>query len=81
MALCPGSISLPTMSPMTANVKTIRPNKSPGNIATHHCPVINELGAALAIIAPSSGVGGLTPAPTNLSPAVNSTAKPIVTDT
>ncbi len=37
--------------------------------------------APLAIIEPSSGVGGLTPAPTKLSPAVSRIAKPTVTDT
>ena len=68
------------ISPKTPKEKTIRPSAMPGKNAAHHCPISRYL-APDAIMAPSSGVGGLTPAPTKLSPAVSRMAKPTVTET
>src|SRR6185437_276671 len=75
----PGSSAQPIVSPNNPQMNTMPPKARPGKSDTHHWPSAMNL-APPAIIAPSSGVGGLTPAPTKLSPAVRSTAKPIVTD-
>ena len=51
----------------------------PGNTEGHHSPRMS-CEAPVEIIRPHSGVGGRTPAPTKLRPAVRMMAKPIVTE-
>ena len=75
----PGSSKRPSASPATAKVKTISPSAMPGKSDGHHWPMISDF-APDAIMAPSSGVGGATPAPTKLSPAVRRIANPTVTE-
>ena len=63
--------------PQTANPKTVKDVAIPGKILGHQSPNTNWL-APVAIMDPHSGVGGRTPAPTKLRPAVRRIANPIV---
>ena len=77
-ALC-GSSRCASASPAAANEKTTMPSAMPGNRDGHQMPMI-MLCAPVDTMLPSSGVGGLTPAPTKLRPAVSRMAKPIVAE-
>jgi hypothetical protein len=74
-----GSRKTRRWSPKCEKARTLKASISPGKRAVHQWPVIMFC-APTWIIRPSSGVGGGTPAPTKLRPAVGRIEKPIAVE-